>query len=109
VNWKSAIDTELFNLGTKERKMPPYSTSENAVHERGTGTWRIMIYKPEEVVCGPYRGVLTISKDFHTIYLADGQRQKCIASIPSQNVAYVEDAEIVDVQKAIFEKQTKAV
>ncbi len=75
-----------------------YSTSSsNLQTEHGYGEWVVVLYNPEGP-CGLFKGYLTVSKDFHTIYnfrktsenTADREK-KVLASFPSQNIAYVFD------------------
>ena len=61
--------------------------AENYLQNRGEGEWIIAIYNPADQMIGPIKGVLVIGKDFHVIQTS-GEGGVCLASIPSQNVAY---------------------
>ncbi len=69
---------------------------DNNVQERGFGKWKFVIYQPDNLITA-IKGWLTVGKDFHSVYaeMSDGSK-KCVASFPSQNVAYVIDASYVE-------------
>jgi hypothetical protein len=75
--------------------MPISTTSTNTQTDCGHGEWVITIYKPDGHQCGPYRGFLQINKDFHTVITyvkkENATEIRTVASIPSQNVAFVEN------------------
>jgi len=75
-------------------------TQDNIIHDRGEGNWLFEIYQPN-IKIGPIEGKLKVSKDHHVVYAEvydENDRfltEKCIASFPSQNVAYVVDLDHV--------------
>ena len=60
------------------------------MNNSGFGAWVFEIYNPNKIK-GPIAGYLIISKDHHIVY-EDQNCKKMLISIPSQNVAYVEQA-----------------
>jgi hypothetical protein len=58
---------------------------ENNSQNRGMGKWKFFTYNPA-ISIGIFEGNLFISKDFHSVFKDNAN---CIFNIPSQNVAFV--------------------
>ena len=66
---------------------------ENNSQNRGMGKWKIHTYNPLASV-GPIEGVLLVNKDFYIIY-KDEKMTQCLFNVPSQNVAFTINENLV--------------
>jgi hypothetical protein len=66
----------------------------NLIDERGKGDWQFYTYNPARLT-PVISGKLVVTQSYHLVYATDGTQDKMIASIPSQNVAYVFDTRFV--------------
>lgn len=64
---------------------------ENSSQTRGFGKWKFYTYNPP-ISIGVFEGLLNVSKDFHCV-LKD--TNNCLFNIPSQNVAFVINLNLV--------------
>lgn len=67
------------------------ATIDNTSQSRGFGKWKFTTYSPA-VSIGPFEGNLFISKDFHAVMK---DTTNCIFNVPSQNVAFVVNLNLV--------------
>jgi hypothetical protein len=83
--------------------------AENIIMERGIGSWEFCLYNPiPNQKLGPFFGILQISKDFH-IVVDDQDRTLCLGIVPSPNVAYVVNKDVISdvVSETANKKATK--
>ena len=66
---------------------------ENNSQNRGLGKWKIFTYNPS-VSISTIEGVLVVNKDFHVIF-KDEKFNGCLFNVPSQNVAFVINEQLV--------------
>jgi hypothetical protein len=69
--------------------------TDNNSQNRGMGKWKISIYNPS-CVLGPFEGCLVVNKDFYIVY-RDEKMNACLFNVPSQNVAFAYNENIVKV------------
>jgi hypothetical protein len=58
--------------------------ADNELRSVGDGNWIIGIYNPIREI-GPFRGILVVGKESHTV---KSVKDICIVSIPSPNISY---------------------
>jgi hypothetical protein len=69
------------------------ATIENNSQNRGFGKWKIFTYNPS-VSISTIEGMLVVNKDFHVIF-KDEKFNGCLFNVPSQNVAFVINEQLV--------------
>jgi hypothetical protein len=67
---------------------------ENNSQSRGFGKWKIFTYNPS-VSINSIEGFLVVNKDFHVIF-KDEKFSGCLFNVPSQNVAFVINDNLVN-------------
>ncbi len=67
---------------------------DNNSQNRGYGKWKITTYTPAVSICH-IEGTLIVNKDFHIVY-KDEKLTQCSFNVPSQNVAFVINENIVN-------------
>lgn len=67
---------------------------DNNSQNRGYGKWKITTYNPSVSICF-IEGTLIVNKDFHIVY-KDEKLTQCSFNVPSQNVAFVINENILN-------------
>ena len=67
---------------------------DNNSQNRGYGKWKVTTYNPSVSICH-IEGMLIVNKDFHIVY-KDEKLTQCAFNVPSQNVAFVINENIIN-------------
>lgn len=80
------------------------ATIENNIQSRGFGKWKIFTYNPSSSI-GVLEGYLIVNKDFHVIF-KDEKCTNCIFNVPSQNVAFIINENLIKNYEVCFIHKT---